>query len=115
MDFQTQAIEDLRLPYDVEILLYRVIQESLTNAARHANASHVTVRFTHETDCIQVCIRDDGQGFDTANVLGRENRSLGILGMRERIELLGGHFELTSTPSQGTEIQVTLVLSADGN
>lgn len=115
VDFQTQAIEDLHLPYDVEILLYRVIQESLTNAARHASAGHVNVRFTHESGCIQVCIRDDGQGFDTADVLGRENRSLGILGMRERIELLGGQFELTSAPGMGTQVQVTLTLSANGS
>ena len=110
VNFGAQHIEDIRLPHEVEILLYRVIQESLTNTARHANASRVEVVFTHENGRIDVRVSDNGQGFNPTEVLNAENRSLGILGMRERIELLGGQFKLTSTPGKGTQVHVELAL-----
>ena len=101
----------MRLPHEVETLLYRVIQKSLTNTARHANAKQVEVVFTYENGRIDVLVSDDGQGFDPSEVLSAENRSLGILGMRERVELLGGQFNLTSIPGKGTQVQVELVLT----
>lgn len=110
VDFQAHNVEGIRLPHEVEILLYRVIQESLTNTARHANANRVEVIFTHEHGHIDVRVSDDGQGFNPTEVLNAENRSLGILGMRERIELLGGQFKLTSMLGKGTQVHVKLML-----
>ncbi len=110
VDFKPHNVEDIQLSHEVEILLYRVIQESLTNAARHANANRVDVDFTHDNGHIIIMVCDDGKGFNPSEVLNAENRSLGILGMRERIELLGGQFKLTSTPGKGTQIRVELAL-----
>lgn len=110
VNFQVRHVEDIRLPREVETLLYRVIQESLTNTARHANASQVEITFAHESGRIDVLMSDDGQGFNPSEVLNAENRSLGILGMRERIELLGGQFKLSSTPGRGTQVHVELAL-----
>jgi signal transduction histidine kinase len=112
VDFQPNMVEDIRLPHEVEILLYRVIQESLTNTARHAQANRVVVTFTYLNSRIDIQVSDDGIGFNTNEVLNTENRSLGILGMRERIELLGGQFNLTSAPGKGTQVHVELALSA---
>lgn len=114
VDFKTHNVEDIQLSYEVEILLYRVIQESLTNAARHANANLIKVDFTLDSGQIIVEVCDDGKGFNTSEVLNTENRSLGILGMRERIELLGGQFKLNSTPNVGTQIRVELALPNAG-
>jgi signal transduction histidine kinase len=110
VDFGAQDVEDMRLPHEVEIVLYRIVQESLTNVARHANASAVDVAFHFQNGGIHVLVRDNGQGMNTTEILGAKNRSLGILGMRERIELLGGAFELKSNPGTGTEVSVTLAL-----
>ena len=109
VDFQPQQVGQDRLPHEVEILLYRVIQELLTNTARHANATRIEVALTYENGRIGVVVSDNGQGFDPAKVLNAENRSLGILGMRERVELLGGQFKLTSVPGKGTKIHVELM------
>ncbi len=114
VDFLPQHVTDIRLSHEVEILLYRVIQESLTNTARHANAKRVEVVFTYENGRIDVLVSDDGQGFDPAEVLNPKNRSLGILGMRERVELLGGQFKLTSIPGEGTRIHVELTPPKNG-
>lgn len=114
VEFHPHSVGNVRLPYEVEILLYRVIQESLTNTARHADATHVEVSFSYANDRITVSIHDDGKGFNTTEVLNTDNRSLGILGMRERIELLGGQFQLISAPGKGTHVQVELSLPNNG-
>jgi len=115
VDFEPQWSGNVRLPHEVEIVLYRVIQESLTNAARHATATQIHIDLRYETGSIQVLVRDNGRGFNTTEVLNAQNRSLGILGMRERIELLGGNFILTSSPGQGTQVLVDLALAENGN
>jgi signal transduction histidine kinase len=111
VDFEAHGVEDIRLLYDVEIVLYRVIQESLTNIARHASATEATVTIRREQDRIDLSIRDNGCGFDTANVFNGGDRGLGILGMQERIQLLGGRFECDSAPGAGTRIHVELSIA----
>ena len=101
----------MRLPRDVETVLYRVVQESLTNIARHARARHVTIAIRQEEDTLYVEVTDDGHGFDVTDILSAEQRGLGLLGMQERIELLGGQFSLDSTPGSGTRIEIRLALS----
>jgi len=92
---------------DEERLVYRLVQEALTNVAKHASASRVEVN-AREEDCkIEIAIRDDGEGFDPTSSTGGR----GLLGMRERIELLGGKIEVTSTPGEGTQIAATVPLS----
>jgi len=85
---------------DEERLVYRLVQEALTNVVKHAAASHVTVTAKESDGEIEIIIRDDGSGFEpTAATPGR-----GLTGMRERIELLGGEIEVSSEPGRGTEI-----------
>jgi signal transduction histidine kinase len=93
-----------RLPTELETALFRVTQEALTNVAAHAEAKlveiHVEVR---DNAVVSLCISDDGIGFDTSE----RSAGLGLLGMRERVSMLGGEFSVTSTPGEGTTIRVT--------
>jgi signal transduction histidine kinase len=91
-----------------ERIVYRLIQESLTNVLKHAGASRVSVSARQIDGEIQIAVRDDGAGFDTeAATPGR-----GLIGMRERIELLGGEIEVASTPGDGTRITARVPLQA---
>lgn len=86
-------------------VLYRVAQESLINIARHAQAGKVNVDVKERTNGVSMQIHDDGQGFDAEGLLqSRKSRRMGLLGMRERVEMVGGTFTITSTPGQGTTV-----------
>jgi len=92
---------------DEERLVYRLVQEALTNIVKHASAARVEVS-VREEDCeIEIVVRDDGEGFDPTSSSGGR----GLIGMRERIELLGGSIEVTSAPGDGTAIAATVPLS----
>ena len=95
------------LPPRVEVALYRVCQEALTNIASHASASRVTVRLVATPEAVQLIVRDDGHGFDPSSVADDRH---GIVGMRERIEMLGGSLKVESGPAEGTRIDVTVPL-----
>ncbi len=86
-------------------VLYRVAHEALTNVAHHARASRVEVRIERRPSAVYMKIEDDGKAFDVERVLhARGNQRMGLLGMRERLEMVGGTFSITSTPGQGTTI-----------
>ncbi len=91
-----------RLNEAAEIALYRIVQESLTNAAKYANATEISVTLEKTGDGVDLDIRDNGAGFDPTDV----SLGLGLLGMRERASMLGARFYVKSMPNQGTEIQV---------
>jgi len=91
---------------DEERLVYRLVQEALTNVAKHASASKVEVSVREVEGEIEISVRDDGDGFDPADSSGGR----GLIGMRERIELLGGSIEVTSAPGAGTEIAASVPL-----
>lgn len=92
------------LPETLAITVYRVVQESLTNIARYANAKKVSIGVFEEADTLVLMIEDDGVGFDQDEV----ERGFGLQGMRERIEGLSGEFELDSAVGMGTRIVVRL-------
>jgi two-component system sensor histidine kinase NreB len=102
-----QAATIARLPHDSELAAYRVVQEALTNAARHAQAQHITVRTDMEDDQLAVSIADDGVGFDLDAATG-EGAGLGLLGMQERVDTVGGTIHIDSTPGGGTRITAYL-------
>ncbi len=108
LTFTVSAAGDLRLPHEVEITLYRVIQEALTNIARHAQASSARIALTREASALHVCIEDDGCGFDLEGVLQSGECGLGLLGMRERIEIVSGTLRVDSRPGEGTTIHIQL-------
>ena len=86
--------------------LYRVIQEALTNAMKHAGATEVDITLTHDKNLVILSIHDNGKSFKPARLLrSREPKRLGLLGMRERIEMLGGEFSIESQRGIGTTIR----------
>jgi PAS domain S-box-containing protein len=94
------------LPDDVTICFYRVLQEALTNVAKHAQANHVWVALRCDADTLSLSVEDDGQGFDVPSEVSvaRQPRGIGLVGMRERLELLGGRLEIKSQPGRGTRL-----------
>jgi signal transduction histidine kinase len=94
---------------DQRTCIYRVVQEALTNCARHANAKIVEVSLRAEGDSVEVLIRDDGSGFQPS-VSGR--RGLGLLGIRERVEAIDGKLRISSEPRKGTMIQLQIPIGA---
>jgi signal transduction histidine kinase len=90
-------------------MLYRVAQEALTNVARHAKASHVEVSIQRLDGTIHMDITDNGQGFEVTGKPGtKKHNRLGLLGMRERVEMVGGTFCVESTPGHPTTIHVEI-------
>ncbi len=97
------------VPDDLETLAFRVVQEALTNAAKHAQASHVGVHVESDQNQLRVEVEDDGAGFDTAQAREylRAGR-VGLASMRERVELAGGTFTILSNPGRGTSVIAAL-------
>ncbi len=100
-------------PLPIKIAVYRVIQEALENSARHANGVGEAVRVSRTGDRILLEISDRGPGFDPA-AIGRSEEHLGLLGMRERVESLGGSFAIESSAEAGTRILASLPLTTSG-
>ena len=103
-----------RLDNPAQIGLYRIIQEALTNVARHSRAQTVSVVFDWHEPTLRLLIRDDGEGFRSGNVGDRPSNHLGIEGMRQRASMLGGAFEINSQMKKGTAIEVRLTLRESG-
>jgi signal transduction histidine kinase len=97
----------------VKITLYRLVQEALTNAYRHAEGKGQRVSVQCDGQNLNVAVMDEGPGFDEATVHDSEGH-LGLIGMRERVESLGGQFQIASTPGSGTTVRAHLALTAKG-
>jgi signal transduction histidine kinase len=97
-----------RLPAQVETVLYRVAQEALTNVVRHAQAAGASIVVTVSGGFVQLVVEDDGVGFDPAALAPAER--IGLIGMRERLELLGGGLRLESAPGSGCSVHGRLPL-----
>jgi signal transduction histidine kinase len=93
---------DARLPEQVELAAYYVVAEALTNAVKHAGATNVDVEAVAAAGVVRVCVRDDGRG--GADV----SRGSGLVGLKDRVETLGGHFSLYSQPGAGTRMEIAL-------
>ena len=104
MDLEEGDLGDERLTSAAEMAVYRIVQESLTNIARHAHAKHAGVLLERRRDCMIIIIEDNGVGFDP--VACEANGRLGLLGMRERAESVGGTIEIESTIGQGASVFV---------
>ena len=102
----------VRLPRDIELTLYRILQDALKNVEKHSTARHVTVCLTRPAGFIQLVIHDDGIGFNPDHLpVGRKGKSgLGLLGMRERAAYVNGAFKVKSGRRAGTEIEVRIPL-----
>jgi two-component system NarL family sensor kinase len=110
ISFSFDIIGEVRpLPPRIETALYRVIQESLTNIGRHAEASRVEIRIGFTDNEIRLVIEDDGIGFDLEKLT---EGHYGVIGMNERVKLLGGKLDLTSCPGFGTTVGVKVPLES---
>ena len=107
VSFSARGFEDRdgRLPPQVELVLYRVVQEALTNVAKHASAQAVRVELIRRPDEAIAAIEDDGAGFDVEEIMRLRERGLGLFGMQERLALVGGQLVIDSTPGSGTRIR----------
>jgi PAS domain S-box-containing protein len=109
-DFQSIELENTRLPSELESVIYRVIQEALTNVLKHSGARHVSVLLEQRRDRVRVIVEDDGRGFDIDALQQRSNgqRRLGLVGMRERIALADGMLDIETALGAGTTVFVQL-------
>lgn len=107
VQFETVGIDNSRLPVDIETALFRIVQESLTNVALHAQATRVDVLLNRRNGCLVLTVEDNGIGF-SPNQPVNETR-LGLFGMRERVEMLGGKLIIESAPGKGTTISVEVL------
>lgn len=106
VDVVIQLVE--RLPGEVETAIYRIVQETLTNIARHAQAHSASILVERRGDIVRAIVEDDGIGFDVNTNYGE--RHLGLMGMRERAELMEGTLTVESTPKHGTSIFIEIPL-----
>lgn len=97
--------EEKRLESNYEVAVFRLIQESLQNALKHAEATKIYVTLQIEQDEIMIVVLDNGKGFRTDEV---KRNSFGLMGMKERVEMLNGHFHINSTLGKGTTIKIIL-------
>ena len=106
VDFYTAGMKDLKLEFDTEINLYRLIQEGLNNVKKHAKAGHVVIRLVASSPNIILRIEDNGQGFDVEGRLARsfKEKRLGLSSMEERVSLLKGTLSIKSQPAKGTSL-----------
>jgi len=104
VDFQVVGDESRRLPPEVETAAYRIVQEALTNVARHARATNASIILDLSGDVVSVVVEDDGIGLNPARI----EETSGVLGMRERAVLLGGSLTIESAPGAGTTIYAKL-------
>ena len=93
------------MPETLCTCIYRVVQEALTNCAKHAKATNVLVSVHGREDCVELAIQDDGVGFGSGT---RPRLGLGLLGIQERVQELDGTFSITSQPDKGTMLQVRI-------
>jgi signal transduction histidine kinase len=105
------TLRDGRLPAEAETVLYRLVQEALTNVAKHADATRVSILLTRRAGGVSAVVEDDGRGFEAGET--RED-ALGLVGMRERLALLDGTLTVESVPGKGTALVAYVPVSASG-
>lgn len=111
-EFAARRLDSERFTWQVSTAVYRVVQEALTNVLKHARATRVSVLVERQPDRLSAVVEDDGVGFDSDGAIGtpRAQGGLGLLGMRERVALVGGTLEIESAPGAGTSVYVRIPL-----
>jgi signal transduction histidine kinase len=97
--------QEMDINETLSLIIYRLVQESLNNCSKYAKATQVSVHLLHDEHYIKLEVIDDGIGFDMNNLT---SANTGISGMRNRVESIGGHYEVTSAPQQGASMRVML-------
>jgi len=108
----TGSVNEAEIPEDVRLAIFRITQEAITNTIRHARAKQILVIVEFEKNRIQLNVEDDGQGFKVDDVLsGNSVNCLGLLGMIERANLIGGECKIYSTSGEGTNVEAQFQLA----
>jgi two-component system sensor histidine kinase UhpB len=110
LDLRSDLVDGVLTP-DVELILYRILQEALSNVVRHSGASAVRIRLARRGTDVELVIEDDGAGFDVGAELSDRSRGLGLFGMQERAAYIGGTVSIVSTPGRGTTVAVTVPIA----
>jgi signal transduction histidine kinase len=110
VDFEAGKYDSTGLSSEIETTLYRVIQEALNNVAKHSGARHVSLVLRRATDHVQTIIEDDGRGFDPASApsAASGHGRLGLLGIQERLGIIGGSLDVESAPTRGVTLIVRI-------
>ena len=111
MEFQAVGFNNRKLGPQVEIVLYRILQEALNNVAKHSGATRVQVKLTYSHPKVIMVISDNGKGFEqnrNPQVAGPAKRGIGLVSMKERVASASGSIDIRSTPGKGTTIRVIL-------
>jgi signal transduction histidine kinase len=109
LEISIDAVPEQRLPRRVETTLYQIAKEALHNVVKHAHASAVWIRFQRTAGSIECSIRDNGRGFDPASIAAAQGeQGFGLIGMRERLNVVGGHLRINSTDGCGTELMISI-------
>jgi len=108
-----QGPRDTRFPSAIETVLYRIVQEALTNVVKHARAARADISIAAEDGTLTCTIRDDGKGFAAVAAQGARTQGLGLVGMRERLVPLGGNLRIESAPGSGTELIIAIPLRGE--
>jgi signal transduction histidine kinase len=109
LEISVEAVPEERLPRRVETTLYQIAKEALHNVIKHAQATGVWIRFQRTAGSIDCFIRDDGKGFDPASIAAAQGeQGFGLIGIRERLNVVGGHLRINSTGGCGTELVISI-------
>ena len=101
-----------RRPAEVELVRYRVVQEALSNIAKHSEANSARVTISRKRNLVTATIHDDGKGFDSGKIMGSGHTGLGLFGMQERLALVAGWLHIESSIGAGTTVIARVPLSA---
>lgn len=113
IDLEIDPLAD-RLSSDAELVVYRIVQEALSNVVRHANAGTVRIRLERLEGLVALIVSDDGRGFQSVDVTAEDGRGLGLEGMKERAATVGGWLRIESEPGTGTTVRAYLPIDSDG-
>ncbi|MBW7475005.1 sensor histidine kinase [Paenibacillus oenotherae] len=107
--------KEMRLPSAMEAGIYRMVQEAFSNALKHANPSYVALEVTYQAQIVKIIIKDNGIGFhvDLIESRAKDSANFGLIGMRERVELLEGRMEIESAIDEGTKIVIHIPINAE--
>jgi signal transduction histidine kinase len=97
----------------IEFTVYRLAQEAVTNAIKHAAAAKVIITLREASDLLRLTVSDDGSGFDPSLLMRRQGVGLGIFSMKERVTMLGGTLAIDSCPGQGTRVVAEIPIRAE--
>lgn len=109
--------KEIRLPSAMEAAIYRLVQEAFTNAFKHANPTYVVLEMTFQAQMVKLVVKDNGVGFHVESIESKAKNSVhfGLIGMRERVELLEGRMDIESSIGEGTKITIHIPINAGGN